>query len=170
MCVYHRWWVHLFCPCAVDQGFLVDNEYREHGRVDDHLSRDSGLSKRCSGNPNPGTSSWCGVTEKTSDGFVALRKGPSPKFEEVSGVIPSDALTLDTGFCRSFMGKSYCDFSDNWVFVELITKLDGSSIVGGGWANSRYIRQVACDVPWVRCVVYYTPCRRPNPENRQTSR
>ena len=77
------------------------------------------------------TSSWCGVTEKTSDGFVALRKEPSPKFKEVARVIPSDALTLDTGFCRSFMGKSYCDFSDKWVFVELITNLDGSSIVGG---------------------------------------
>lgn len=93
------------------------------------------------------TSSWCGVTEKTSDGFVALRIGPSPKFQEVARVIPSDALTIDTGFCRSFMGKSYCDFSGKWVFVELITKLDGRSIVGGGWANSRYIRQVACDVP-----------------------
>ena len=91
------------------------------------------------------TSSWCGVTEKTPDGFVSLRIGPNPKFQEVARIVPSDALTLDTGFCRSFMGKSHCDYSGKWVFVEMIRKLDGRSIVGGGWANSRYIRQVACD-------------------------
>ena len=40
------------------------------------------------------TSSWCAVSEKTSDGFINLRSGPGVKHSVVGKVIPSDVVFL----------------------------------------------------------------------------
>jgi len=90
------------------------------------------------------TSSWCGVPDRTPDGFVNLRSGPAHYYSIVGRVVQSDSLLLDTGSCRTAFGSEHCDESGKWSFVEQVHAKDGTHSLQTGWINTRYVRQIGC--------------------------
>lgn len=90
--------------------------------------------------------SFCAVTERTPDSFVALRDGPGEKYKPIGRIVPSDFLWVGTEACRSDFGEQRCDESRNWVFVERVLSLHATAPAKTkGWAHARLIRQIACD-------------------------
>jgi hypothetical protein len=89
------------------------------------------------------TSSWCAVTKLTSDGFVSLREGPSAEYGEVTKLVPSDYLSINTARCQEADGRILCDETGEWVFVQHVSSLRKQSNVTG-WTSSRFLTQVAC--------------------------
>lgn len=92
------------------------------------------------------TGTYCAVTERTDDGYVSLRSGPSARYPAIAQLLPSDYLWIDTGECRDTHGSLLCDHSKKWVFVERLFALNGNTSPSQttGWVNSRFIRVVAC--------------------------
>jgi SH3-like domain-containing protein len=98
------------------------------------------------------THTFCAVTERTPDGFVNLREGPSTQYKVMGKVLPSDVLDVATEQCRDDFGQLLCDETGKWVFVEAVYSLthEGQKNVSGygtalkGWAKNSLIRQIPC--------------------------
>jgi hypothetical protein len=85
------------------------------------------------------TETYCGVTQHTPDGFVAIREGPGVGFPMRGKAIPSDFLYVGTEKCRDEFGALVCSPDASWVFVEEVA---GSKLKG--WARGSLIRTVTC--------------------------
>ena len=108
------------------------------------------------------TGTYCAVAEKTADGFVSLRVGPGVSYPLLATVVPRDLLWIDTGRCREFMGREFCDPTGKWVFVEKVFSIGGTNSAQG-WINSKLVRQVACEEETVEAgQQIYFPCRNMN--------
>jgi hypothetical protein len=91
------------------------------------------------------TGTYCVVVKATSDRFLNLRAGPGANFSIIAKVFPSDLLEMDTGDCRTTSGKTLCDPTHRWGFVEGVPRLD--KVLGTftqGWISTRFVRQVEC--------------------------
>lgn len=95
------------------------------------------------------TQSYCVVVKPTSDGFVALHKGPGVQYDEVARLQPYDVVWVDTGQCRGGL----CSEDRKWVFVESVPRIDGSAYMGSipegqrptqGWARATLLKETEC--------------------------
>jgi hypothetical protein len=91
------------------------------------------------------TESFCAVTERTPDGFVALREGPGAEFKAKAKAVPSDQLIVATEHCRSDFGPLFCDDKGAWLFVEEVIPVTApSKSLARGWISARFVRQIGC--------------------------
>jgi hypothetical protein len=96
-----------------------------------------------SSTPSLATHTYCAVTERTSDGFVNIRRGPGADYKIVGKVLPSHFLWIGTEECRDDFGQMLC--SKSWVFVESAQGLGAvSPSTLKGWIKESLVRQVAC--------------------------
>lgn len=96
------------------------------------------------------TTDSCAVTEKTPDGFVALRSGPGVNFPIVRRVLPTDGLYGEFTECGKSVGGKVpvCDQTNNWLYVKKVCPLPGCKETGEryeGWVSKRFIRFVGCE-------------------------
>lgn len=99
----------------------------------------------CAGSSAVATGTFCAVVERTADGYVNLRDGPSPQHHVVGRVLPSDFLWVATEQCRLDFGKMQCDDTQSWVFVEKVHALrDRDRDHIKGWAKAQFVRPIAC--------------------------
>jgi hypothetical protein len=85
------------------------------------------------------TETFCGVIERTRDGFVSIRKGPGVGYPVSGKALPSDFLFIGTEKCRDDFGPLLCSSTGDWVFVEEVA---GSNLKG--WVRSSLVRTVTC--------------------------
>lgn len=92
--------------------------------------------------PNSGhaTETWCGVFDRSSDTTLNLRAVPNAGGDVVARVTKSELLFIDTGQCRA----GVCTNDRRWVYVEAVKSHDPGKTDIKGWANSRFIREIAC--------------------------
>jgi hypothetical protein len=103
------------------------------------------------GSPSNATSTWCGVFDNSKDQLLHLRTAPSANYSIIGDVTKEDLLYVGTERCRNDLGIGSAEFGPeicakdkNWVFVEEVKSEDRHSATLKGWANSRFIRQIAC--------------------------
>ena len=108
------------------------------------------ISSLFMGGRSNATSSWCGVFDFSNDKYLNLRSAPSASYPIIGRITKQMLLTVDTATCRNdFLdgiaefGREICAKNKSWVFVEQAFSADGNTTLKG-WANSRFIRQVAC--------------------------
>ena len=98
-----------------------------------------------SASPALATIDYCGTVRQSPDGFLALRTGPSTKFEAVLRLYPGDKVWLDTATCTSQRGLYACDEFDRWRHVTSVRRIDarGQSFTQG-WAHARFLAERPC--------------------------
>jgi hypothetical protein len=89
------------------------------------------------------TATFCAVTERTSDGYVSLREGPTPQNRKLGEVLPSNLLIMATEQCRSDFGTQQCDPTGRWIFVEKVFPIGHHGSAQKGWILASLTRQIA---------------------------
>jgi len=70
------------------------------------------------------TIDFCVTVRHTPDGFVALRDGPGVQFRMKARLKPGETLIADTAQCSKVAGKTMCDETRQWTFINHVPRLD----------------------------------------------